>query len=65
MSTSNPANRARSSEEISSVRPMIDAEISRMVGGVASNLKGQSKASESSDSFDLSKEILEEKKRII
>lgn len=65
MSTSNPANRARSSEEISSVRPMIDAEISRLVGGSTGNMKKQTVGTETEDSFDLSKEILEEKKRII
>lgn len=65
MTTSNPANKARSSEEINSVRPMIDAEISRMVGGSASKLKGDAGAEKQTDSFDLSAEIAKEKKRII
>ena len=65
MTTSNPANRARSTEEVSAVRPMIDAEISRMVGGATLHLKKQTTTTDASDSFDLSKEILEEKKRII
>jgi hypothetical protein len=65
MNTSNPANRARSNEEITSVRPMIDAEISRMVGGSAAALKKQAASGETADNFDLSAEILNEKNRII
>ena len=67
MSTSNPANKARSTEEISSVRPMIDAEISRLVGGSASYLgeKNVQTTQSAVPELDLSSEILAEKNRII
>ena len=69
MSTTNPANKPRSAEEIGSVRPMIDAEISRLVGGAASGLssKGMSHGTQATGSmdFDLSSEIQAEKNRII
>lgn len=67
MSTSNPANKARSTEEISSVRPMIDAEISRLVGGSASSLGARNvqTTQATAPELDLSSEILAEKNRII
>lgn len=69
MNTTNPANKPRSAEEIGSVRPMIDAEISRLVGGAASGLnsKGTSQGTEATGSIDLdlSSEIQAEKNRII
>jgi len=71
MSTSNPANRTRSPEEINSVRPMIEAERSRLLGGYTSDLgRGMSiptapAAKASAADFDLSRAIQEEKNRII
>lgn len=67
MSTTNPANKARSTEEISSVRPMIDAEISRLVGGSTSSIaaKNVQGAQSSVAELDLSSEIMAEKNRII
>ena len=68
MNTANPANKARSPEEVSAVRPMIDAEISRLVGGSASALGATAKESGSVAAdlgLDLSSEIMEEKTRII
>ena len=69
MSTANPANKARSSEEINSVRPMIDAEISRLVGGSTASLGVQKTATATetatASDFDLSSEIMAEKNRII
>ena len=55
MKNSNPANRARSEEEIAAVRPMIDAARAKM--GVSAPV--------SSSAIDLSAEIEAEKNRII
>ena len=68
MNTTNPANKSRTTEEIGSVRPMIDAEISRLVGTSAAGLSGGKAAQASTSSasnLDLSSEILAEKNRII
>ncbi len=65
MTTANPANKARSEEEMNSVRPMIDAEISRLVGGSASGLAAQTTKQAASEEFDLSGAIEAEKNRII
>lgn len=72
MNTSNPANKPRSAEEVSSVRPMIEAEISRLVGGSTASLGSKvaattnTQATQTSNSeFDLTSEILAEKNRII
>jgi hypothetical protein len=63
MKSTNPANKARTSEEMLSVRPMIDAEISRMIGSASKGLS--SKTGSQSNSLDLSEEIFREKSRII
>jgi len=55
MKISNPANRARSEEEIASVRPMIDAARSKMTNSIMPKTTG----------LDLSEEIAKEKNRII
>lgn len=56
MKMSNPANRARSSEEIDSVRPMIDAARAKLTGSApVSNISN----------IDISAEINAEKNRII
>ncbi|MCH5159026.1 MAG: hypothetical protein J1F33_07515 [Clostridiales bacterium] len=55
MRTSNPANRARSEEEIATVRPMIDAARAKMSGVSMPTPSG----------LDLSAEIEAEKKKII
>lgn len=65
MNSANPANKARSSEEVESVRPMIDAEISRLVGGAASGLGSASGAAQKTEEIDLSAMIAAEKDRII
>ena len=65
MKSANPANRVRSAEEISSVRPMIDAEISRLVGGATTGMKTSEKSKADTNSMDLSSEIQAEKNRII
>ena len=53
---SNPANRARSSEEIDSVRPMIDAARAKLTGSApVSNISN----------IDISSEINAEKNRVI
>ena len=67
MKSSNPANRVRSQAEVASVRPMIDAEISRLVGGSASSLgaKNMQTTQAAVPELDLSSEILAEKNRII
>lgn len=67
MKNSNPANKARSQSEIDSVRPLIDAEISKLVGNSVSGISGM-KANTSGvqdQAFDLSSEIAAEKNRII
>jgi hypothetical protein len=61
MKKSNPANRARSTEEINSVRPMINAARAKLSG--VSMPTGNSNSSVSG--IDLSAEIAAEKKRII
>jgi hypothetical protein len=63
MNNTNPANKSRSSEDLQAVRPMIDAEISRLVGSASTGLG--SSARNESKSMDLSSEILKEKNRII
>lgn len=65
MQSSNPANKAISDEEMQSVKPLIDAEISRILGSSSSDLNVQTKHKETNADFDLSKEINEEKNRII
>jgi hypothetical protein len=65
MQSSNPANKAISEEEMQSVKPLIDAEISRILGSSSSDLNVQTKHKETNADFDLSKEINEEKNRII
>jgi thymidine phosphorylase len=72
MNTSNPANKPRSAEEVGSVRPMIEAEISRLVGGSTASLGAKAvtttntQTTQTSNSeFDLTSEILAEKNRII
>lgn len=66
MATSNPANVARSSEEVSAVRPMIDAEISRLVGGSVTGLGTTATTQQATnDEFDLTNEILAQKNNTI
>ena len=65
MTSSNPANKARSSEEISAVRPMIDAEISRLVGSPAVGMGASAAKTNNAPSLDLSSEIAAEKNRLI
>lgn len=55
MTRTNPANRARSAEELASVKPMIDAARAKIT---SQNIP-------SASTFDISKEIEEEKNRII
>ena len=68
MSSANPANKVRTAEEVGSVRPMIDAEISRLVGGSAVSLgatSAQTTTKSAADELDLTSQILAEKNRII